>query len=110
MRGLLIILFQFSHDLSWRVLTAAMSEEDVGPRVDAYLDSLPITIIKFGHNKILSWLSLMAWIFFTFQKYFSVVCITHSLNVSIKQLWSAKCSDWSFFVVAVRPESETMCT
>ena len=29
-----------------------MSEEDVGPRVDAYLDSLPITIIKFGHNKI----------------------------------------------------------
>ena len=89
---------------------AAIGEEDVGPRVDVYLDSLPITIIKFGHNKILSWLSLMAWIFFTFQKYFSVVCITHSLNVSIKQLWSAKCSDWSFFVVAVRPESETMCT
>ena len=62
MRGLLIILFQFSHDLSWRVLTAAMSEEDVGPRVNAYLDSLPITIIKFGHNKILSWLSLTAYI------------------------------------------------
>ena len=51
MRGLLIILFQFSRDLRWRVLTAAMSEGDVGPRVDAYLDSLPITI-KFGHNKI----------------------------------------------------------
>ena len=52
MRGLLIILFQFSRDLRWRGLSAAMSEEDVGPRVDAYLDSLPITIIKFGHNKI----------------------------------------------------------
>lgn len=89
-----------------------MSEEDVGSMENAYLDSLPIRIIKFGHSKILSWSSLMARLgyFLIFKNIFPVVCITHSLNVSIKQLWSAKCSDWSFFVVAVRPESETMCT
>ena len=37
-----------------------MSEEDVGSMENAYLDSLPIRIIKFGHSKILSWSSLMA--------------------------------------------------
>ena len=48
-----------------------MSEEDVGSMENAYLDSLPIRIIKFGHSKIHSWFSLTAWIFFNFQKYFS---------------------------------------
>ena len=50
-----------------------MSEEDVGSMENAYLDSLPIRIIKFGHSKILSWSSLMARLgyFFNFQKYFS---------------------------------------
>ena len=69
------------------------------------LESLSLGTVKYIHGSV--W---RLGYFLIFKNIFPVVCITHSLNVSIKQLWSAKCSDWSFFVVAVRPESETMCT